>query len=187
MNELITYLNGIHQLSASAQQDLTSISSELTVKKNEEIHPIGHTCRNLYFIKKGLLCIFYFKGEREIIESFEFENSIVARGDSVFRAVPSRKGIKAIEDSELVAINAAELFKLYDQHHDIERLFRKIFENAYVELLERIESIQFNTAEERYQHLLKHSRETILRVPLKLTASYLGITQVSLSRIRAKK
>jgi CRP-like cAMP-binding protein len=66
-------------------------------------------------------------------------------------------------------------------------LFRKIYENAYVELVNRVESIQFHTAEERYHNLLSQSKQTIQRVPLKIIASYLGITQVSLSRIRAKK
>jgi len=86
-----------------------------------------------------------------------------------------------------VAINSAQLFQLYDNHPDIERLFRKIFENAYVVTVNRIESLQFHSAEERYNNLLHLSKNIIKRVPLKYIASYLGITQVSLSRIRAKK
>ena len=163
------------------------ICTETFVKKGMDLHPIGHTCRNVYFVKKGLLRIYYFKDDTDVTEQFEFENSMVARADSLFQAKPSRKGIQAIEDSELIAINSALLFKLYDSYPDIERLFRKIFENAYVETVERIESIQFHTAEERYNNLLEQSAQTIQRVPLKYIASYLGITQVSLSRIRAKK
>lgn len=187
MKELLNYLNNIQKLNDNSEQALISICSKLVINKNSDLHPIGHTCRNIYFIKKGLLSIYYFKEDIEITESFEFENSIVARTDSLFNAKPSRKGIKAIENSELIAINATQLFKLYDTHPDVERLFRKIFENAYVEVVNRIESIQFHTAEERYQNLMNQSKQTIRRVPLKLIASYLGITQVSLSRIRAKK
>jgi len=187
MKELINYLTSIQKLTDSSIQALTSICTNVVVNKNYDLHPIGHTCRNIYFIKKGLLSIYYFKEDIEITESFEFENSIVARADSLFNANPSRKGIKAIEQSELVAINSTQLFKLYDTHPDIERLFRKIFENAYVEMVNRVEHIQFHTAEERYHNLLKQSKQIIQRVPLKLIASYLGITQVSLSRIRAKK
>jgi CRP-like cAMP-binding protein len=187
MKELFTYLNNIQKLTEKSKEVLISICTELTIDKNVDLHPVGHTCRNIYFVKKGLLRIYYYKEAIEITENFEFENSIVARADSLFNANPSRKAIQAIEKSELVAINSSQLFKLYDTYPDIERLFRKIFENAYVETVNRIESIQFHSAEERYQNLLNQSKQIIQRVPLKFIASYLGITQVSLSRIRAKK
>ncbi|HYJ37859.1 MAG TPA: Crp/Fnr family transcriptional regulator, partial [Chitinophagaceae bacterium] len=66
-----------------------------------------------------------------------------------------------------------------------ERLFRKIFEAAYVDTVNRVEGIQFHSADERYQALLEQAPDVIKRVPLKYIASYLGITQQSLSRIRA--
>lgn len=187
MIELLTYFNQIQSLSDKSEQALVSICNEIIVKKGKDLHPIGNTCRNIYFIKKGFLRIYYFKDYTDVTESFEFENAIVARADSLFNSNPSKKGIQAIEDSELVAINSAQLFKLYDEFPDIERLFRKIFENAYVETVNRIESLQFHTAEERYTNLLTQSKNIIQRVPLKYIASYLGITQVSLSRIRAKR
>jgi len=187
MKELLNYLNNIQKLTKKSTEALLSICTELTIDKNVDLHPVGHTCKNIYFVKKGLLRIYYFKEAVEITENFEFENAIVARADSLFNANPSRKAIQAIEESELVAINSAKLFKLYDTHPDIERLFRKIFEKAYVDTVNRIESIQFHSAEERYQNLLNQSKQIIKRVPLKFIASYLGITQVSLSRIRAKK
>ncbi len=187
MEELLKYLNKIQKLTKKSEKAIISICTESTINKNNDLHPIGHTCRNIYFIKKGLLRIYYLKEDIDITESFEFENEILARADSLFNANPSRKGIQALENSKLIAINSAKLFKLYDQYADIERLFRKIFEQAYVETVNRIESMQFHTAEARYKNLQKQSNQIIQRVPLKYIASYLGITQVSLSRIRAKK
>ena len=70
---------------------------------------------------------------------------------------------------------------------DLERLFRKIIEASYVNTVNRIESLQFNTADQRYYNLLKDHKDILKRVPLKLISSYLGITPVSLSRIRAQK
>lgn len=116
---------------------------------------------------------------------FSFENSIIARVESLFTEKPSRKAIQMIEDSELIAIDSSKLFALYDSFPSIERLFRKIFESAYVDTVNRVESIQFNSAEERYNTLLKENPSVLQRVPLKYIASYLGITQVSLSRIRS--
>lgn len=187
MQELLQHLNKIHRLSPKAEQALLAICASLSVPKNKDLHPIGHTCRNIYFVKKGLLRIYYFKDGRDITESFQMENALVARADSLFDAKPSQKGIQAIEDSELVAINSAKLFALYDEHHDMERLFRKIYEQAYVSTVERIENIQFFTAEQRYQKLKENYADVLLRIPLKYVASYLGISQVSLSRIRSRK
>ena len=69
----------------------------------------------------------------------------------------------------------------------VERLFRKIFEVSHVETVNRIEGIQFHTAEERYKALVEEAPDIIKRAPLKYIASYLGITQVSLSRIRGHR
>ena len=159
----------------------------LTLPKNKELQPIGHTCKTIYFIEQGVARIFYYKDDIDITESFAFEGQIVARIESLFTGKPSRKGIQILEDAEVIAINANELFSLYEKFHEIETLFRKIFESAYVDTVARIESIQFHTAEERYQTLLQLAPDIIKRVSLKYIASYLGITQQSLSRIRARK
>lgn len=161
--------------------------TEIYFKKNIDVQAIGHTCRTIYFVKKGALRVYYFKDGIDITESFEFENTFVARAESLFSGRPSRKAIQTIEDTDLIAINARQLFELYDRYTEIERLFRKIFEGAYVKTVNRLESLQFYTAEERYFNLLHDRPDILKRVPLKYIASYLGITQVSLSRIRAKK
>ncbi|MCE3227804.1 MAG: Crp/Fnr family transcriptional regulator [Bacteroidetes bacterium] len=164
-----------------------AICKELEFKKGTNIQSIGHTCRTIYFVKKGVVRIFYYKDAIDITESFEFENAFVARAESLFTGKPSQKAIGAIEDTTMIAIDSNKLFRLFDSHSDLERLFRKIIEASYVSTVNRIESLQFNTAEERYKTLLKASPNVLKRIPLKFIASYLGITQVSLSRIRASK
>jgi CRP-like cAMP-binding protein len=111
----------------------------------------------------------------------------VVRYESLFSGRPSKKAIQVLEDSEVIAINVGALSRLYDSFPEIERLFRKIFEAALVETVNRVESIQFHSAEERYSALVKEAPDVLKRVPLKYIASYLGITPVSLSRIRAQK
>jgi CRP-like cAMP-binding protein len=187
MSELLQYFNQFLKLSKEAELALLEISGELKVKKNTVIQDVGQTCKTIYFIKRGVARIYYFKEDLEITESFAFENNLLARVESLFRNKPSKKAIQLLEDSELIAINANLLFRLYDQFPEIERLLRLIFESAYVDTVNRIETIQFQSAEERYQMLLNESSDVIKRVPLKYIASYLGITPVSLSRIRAIK
>lgn len=129
------------------------------------MQPIGHTCKTIYFIKKGVARIYYFKDGIDITEGFFFENSIIAGAESLFTGKPSRKAIQILGDAEIIAINANQLFKLYDSYPEIERLFRKIFEAAYVETVNRIEGIQFHSAEERYNALLNEAPRVLNRVP----------------------
>ncbi|AFK04277.1 putative transcriptional regulator, Crp/Fnr family [Emticicia oligotrophica DSM 17448] len=184
MKELFDYFDKFLKLSAETQNILAGVCSTVFLKKNELLQPIGHTCKTIYFVQSGIARIFYYKDGVDITESFAFAGNIIVRVESLFTGKPSKKAIQVLEDSEIIAINATKLFKLYDEYPSIERLFRLIFENGYVETVNRIESIQFHTAEERYLSLLKQTN-IVQKIPLKHIASYLGITQVSLSRIRA--
>ena len=187
MQQLFQYFKQFNPLSAEAKEAIEAICSIINIAKNKDLQPIGHSCKTIYFMNKGIARIYYFKDGIDVTESFAFENNILVRVESLFTGKPSRKAIQILEDAELVAIDAVALFKLYDQFPEIERLFRKIFEASHVETVTRIESIQFHTAEERYKALLIEAPDIIKRVPLKHIASYLGITQTSLSRIRALK
>jgi CRP-like cAMP-binding protein len=187
MQSLIKHIKTIYPISVAAEMALLEICKESVFHKSKDIQAIGHTCKTIYFVKKGCVRIYYFKEDIDITESFEFENAFVARAESLFTGKPSLKAIQTIEDTILIGIDSNQLFQLFDTHHDLERLFRKIIETSYVNTVNRIESLQFNTAEERYQNLLKDHPNVLQRVPLKYIASYLGITPVSLSRIRAIK
>ncbi len=187
MTSLFQYFSTYNPLSREAEQAIAEISNIVTIKKNKDLQPIGHTCKTIYFIKKGVARIYYFKDGIDVTEGFFFENSIIARVESLFTGKPSRKAIQILEDAEIIAINANQLFKLYDTLPEIERLFRKIFEAAYVDTVKRIEGMQFHTAEERYNALISEVPNVLMRIPLKHVASYLGITQVSLSRIRGHR
>jgi CRP-like cAMP-binding protein len=185
--QMIQHMQTISPLSPAAAKVLEDICVDVEFAKGELVQPIGHTCKTIYFVVEGALRIYYYKDGIDVTESFEFENAFVARAESLFSGRPSQKAIQAIENTKLIAINSSRLFQLYDAFHELERLFRRVFEDAYVKTVNRLESIQFHTAEERYQRLLQDHANILQRVPLKYIASYLGITQVSLSRIRAMK
>ena len=185
ITQLLTFFREIHLISKAAELAITALAFLVSVKKNQDLQPIGVTCRTIYFVQSGLARIYYYKDGNEITEYFAFENDIIVRAESLFTGKPSKKAIQAVEDTVFIGIPSARLFELYDSFSDIERLFRKIIESAYVDTVNRIESIQFHSAEERYNQLLSKNPSMIQRIPLKHIASYLGITQVSLSRIRA--
>ncbi|MDP1817789.1 MAG: hypothetical protein Q8K92_25250 [Leadbetterella sp.] len=90
MNELITYFNKHNALSENAINAISEISKAVNIKKNQNLQSIGHTCRTIYFIKKGVARIYYYKDEMEITECFAFKNTIIARVESLFTRKPSR-------------------------------------------------------------------------------------------------
>ena len=182
---LLAYFKHHHSVSKEACHAIAGISRLVSLPKKQALQPIGHTCKTIYFMVKGAARIYYYKDGEDITEYFAFENNLVVRVESLFTGRPSRKAIEIIDDAELVSIDAVALFQLYDVFPEIERLFRKIFEEGYVETINRLESIQFHTAKERYVALLTEHPNVLQRVPLKFIASYLGITAVTLSRIRA--
>jgi CRP-like cAMP-binding protein len=187
MKQLFEYFKRFSPLSEEAKTAIEGITRIVNIQKNKDLQPIGHTCKTVYFIIKGIARIYYYKDGIDITDSFAIENNVIARVESLFTGKPSRKAIQILEDAEIVAIDANKLFKLYDSYPEIERLFRKIFEASHVDTVNRIEGIQFHSAEERYKALLDEAPTIIQRVPLKYIASYLGITQVSLSRIRGQR
>lgn len=185
LNGFLNFLGDIQALSPKAQEAILSHCSLVPVSKNQILQEIGQTCRTIYFVKEGLARIFYLKDGVEVTEYFAFENDLIVRAESLFTGKPSMKAIQALETTIFIGIPAEQLFSLFDRFPQIERLFRKIIEQAYVHTVNRMEAIQFHSAEERYAQLLTEKPTLIQRISLKHIASYLGITQVSLSRIRA--
>lgn len=181
----VNFLNKIQPLSPKAEEAILSLCSLVPIGKNQNLQEIGQKCRTIYFVKEGLARIYYLKDGIEVTEYFAFENDLIIRAESLFRDKPSAKAIQALENTIFIGIPSEALFSLFDQYPDIERLFRKIIEQAYVHTVNRMEAIQFHSAEERYAQLLEEKPSLIQRISLKHIASYLGITQVSLSRIRA--
>ncbi len=184
LDSFLNFLDEIQPLSPQSKEAMLSLCSLVSVGKNQNLQDIGQRCRTIYFVKEGLARIFYLKDGTEVTEYFAFENDLIIRAESLFTGKPSKKAIQALENTVFISIPSDALFQLFDQKPEIERLFRKIIEQAYVATVHRMEAIQFQTAEERYVLLLEEKPDLVNRIPLKHIASYLGITQVSLSRIR---
>jgi CRP/FNR family transcriptional regulator, anaerobic regulatory protein len=99
---------------------------------------------------------------------------------------PSFENIEILEPSVLYAISYDNLQKMYLEFPEFNLIGRLFTEKYYIELEERVMSLQFLTAKERYEKLLIQQPMLLQRVTLGQIASYLGITQETLSRIRGK-
>ncbi len=147
----------------------------------------GEISKHIFYIKKGCLRQWYNKDGKEITFQFYFENQQVASIDSFLNNQPSLFTIESIEPSNIISINK-EVFetlnKIYPEFKDKfnEFLYQR-FRNYAQLFLARIK----DSPKERYDDLLKNHSDIIKRVPQHYIASYLGITPISLSRIRNRK
>lgn len=184
--DFLPYLESVINVSDNLKAELINISKKITVLKGESIVSIGERCSDIYFIEKGLLRGYYFSEEKEITHWFAQEGEFATSFYAFIAQKKTFETIQIIEDAELIQISFSALQSLYKKYPETERLGRILTEAYYIKLEERLLSIQFKSAKERYQSLLQTKSSLIKRAPLGQIASYLGITQETLSRMRAE-
>lgn len=158
-----------------------------TFPKNAYLVTEGKICRYIYFLEQGALRGFYNLEGKEVTHWFAFAPEFVTSFYSFITQKPAVESIQLLEGSILWAINKDNLTSLMSRFHEVERLVRIAYEGYYIRLEERFVNAQFKTATERYQHLLQQTPHLLERVSLGYIASYLGISQETLSRIRSKR
>jgi CRP-like cAMP-binding protein len=186
MQHLLTQIKKFSPLSNEAVNALQDCFEKTTLSKNEFLLQEGKVCKQLYFLEKGALRGFYNADGKEITHWFGFENDFVTSFHSFITEEPTVENIQLLEGSILWGISKERLTALFNKHLEIERLMRIAYEKYYIRLEERFVNAQFKTASERYKNLLQQTPHIIERVPLGCIASYLGISQETLSRIRSK-
>jgi CRP-like cAMP-binding protein len=186
MKQLLSHITAFHRLSTEAENALQNCFTQITLNKNEFLLTQGNICRHLYFLEKGALRGFYNLDGKEITHWFGFEKDFVTSFHSFITGEAAVENIQLVESCTLWAIATETLTELFNQHHDLERLVRIAYEKYYIRLEERYVNAQFKTATERYEELIIQSPHIIERVPLGFIASYLGISQETLSRIRSR-
>ncbi|MBI2729726.1 MAG: Crp/Fnr family transcriptional regulator [Sphingobacteriales bacterium] len=141
----------------------------------------------IYFIRKGVARIYYYKNEKEITEWIAMDNQFFLSITSFFNRVPSHLIIQTLEPAEVYGIHHNDFMRLADEYHEVEKLLRKMVTGSLILSQIRMDSIQFETAQQRYERLLQTSPHIIQRVPLSYIASFLGVTLETLSRIRSAR
>ncbi len=185
-NPLISCVNKSHRLSQTAQEALFKKLRKVEMEKEAHLLDEGQVCHKLYFIENGCVRGYYHLDGKEITHWFGFENDFVTSFRSFIDRSPGMEFIQAVDDLVAWTISRDDLYELYDQLPEIERLGRITCEQYYHRLEERYVSGQFKTATQRYEELLESHKRILQRIPLGQIASYLGISQETLSRIRAK-
>ncbi|WP_205529790.1 Crp/Fnr family transcriptional regulator [Pedobacter chitinilyticus] len=185
LNTISNQIDSILPLPAVEKELLLSRLQRIEVAKGKLIISAGKIGHHVYFIEGGLARAFCENQRGQTTIWFGQEGDVMLSYLSFFKDQPGYESIELLENAVLYRISSKDLQELYRQHIHIANWGRKFAEYELLKAEQRFMDLQFKTATERYQDLLVNSPAILKRVQLGYIASYLGITQVSLSRIRA--
>lgn len=151
------------------------------------VHDAAKVCTKSYFIQQGLFRTYFIKDGKEIAEYFPAEGEWSNSPKSFMTRQLDIYYIDAIEDTQAFCIKVNDLVYLFDHFPEMERYARLSMGSVFGHLMERISSLRFTTAKEKYDHFCVAYKDIYHRIPLGMVATYLGIAQETLSRIRAHK
>lgn len=156
------------------------------IAKSDFLVKEGAICNKIAFIYKGIFRIYNLKEGNEINTCFCKENSISSSFNSFISQSPAKESIQALENSIVVTLSSSDLEKLQLEHTIWQAIRLMLTEKECVRLSNRAESLSFESAMEKYEHILKYEPEIIQRVSIQHIASYIGVSRETLSRIRSK-
>lgn len=173
-------------LTTECQYELSNNCKILELEKGTTLVRERQYSDKTFFIVKGCARAFYLKDGKDITDWFAFENDFISSINSFFLNIPSLHFIELLEDSVLLEISRENVEKLSDKYRDFERLSKVIVVKTMLRQQERIASMQFHSAEQKYENILAIHPNISQRVQLTHIASYIGITLETLSRIRKR-
>lgn len=158
-----------------------------TIPARTTIFKTGAISRELFFINKGLLRLYYVDESYNDITAFFFsENLFAGCYESFVKQIPGNQALETLEKSDVLVINYENLQKLYKNVPKINIITRVIAETRFINGQRILSSFILQTPEERYKTFMMQYPILLQRAPLQYIASFLGITPVSLSRIQKK-
>lgn len=189
---LSLYREKIKNLITFTDQEWDAFTGFLQIKKckkNECFAEAGKTCKELGFIIRGAVRFCNIVDGKEVTGYFCFENSFVTAIKSYLTGSPCLYTIKTLEDTVFVTISKENMQAMLAHallSCKIERFGRLLSESFNILFEDRLKSFIVKTPEERYRDLLESGKEIVTRIPVQYIAQFIGITPVSLSRIRKR-
>ncbi len=146
----------------------------------------GQVCHDIFFMAKGCARLYYLKDGVEITGFFFTEGMFLNAFQSFLTRSPSRQIIETLEPCELLCLSYERLEELYRELPVTHVLMRKMLEERFISAQSLVSSFIMDSPEERYLKMLHAHPEILRRIPQHMLATFLGITPVSLSRIRKR-
>lgn len=180
------YTSKLISFTEKEKQIIESAFTFRQVPKKFKLAEEGKIARELFFINKGLVRLYYTKDGSEITGFIFREHLFASSYESFLSQVPSIQTLETLEECELLVINYNQLQRLYEMLPSMHILARKVAEQRFINAQMMLSSYILDSPEERYRNFEAQHGDLLLRVPHHIIASLLGISPVSLSRIRKR-
>ena len=172
-------------ISKEALDKLASVLVRNEIKKGQNFLSEGEVCTQMGYVYKGLVRQYYYKSGKEMTEHFCCEDGVFICIESFLRQKPSRLVVEALENTVIYGIPHDPILKLAEECYEIEKVYRGLLENSLILSQVKMDMFRFESANERYNRLLREQPEIVKRAPLSYIASFLLMTPETLSRVRA--
>lgn len=186
MEALNRYLTQFPHYSPEVFEDILPLLTVKKIDKGKYFLRNGRICKEIGFVKKGLLRLYYLNDGKEITNCFCKENTIITSYSSLITQKESDIAIQAIEPSQLIVFSYNSLQELYKKNLFWQQLGRLAAENEFITTECHNRFLRDLSATDRYKQILEEDAELLQRVPLNYLATYLQIAPETLSRIRKK-
>lgn len=183
--DLLTGLLQIYPLPASESNKIIELAEKIDSQKQSTLIDVNKTNRYIYFLEQGICRIYYPKNEKEVILDFCFPGDFILPLNSYVHGTATYEIVDCLEACTIYRIPITKLQELYESSLPIANWGRKLAELETLKIEYRLIQSLFKSAAERYHDLLTKQPNLLHRIKLGFIASYLGVSQVTLSRIRA--
>lgn len=182
---LTAQLNKVNILSDSEIEKICSYFKIETIRKNHYYLEAEKRCSKIGFLFSGIICSFIYNSEgyevvKHFLEPYQFFTDL----ESYEKSKPAKLNLIAVTDSQILSIYKQDNDKLQDEIPKWEHVQGLFASQALNKMIQMQNFLHFGSATDKYQHFVKNYPNLARNVPLKYIASYLGITQSSLSRLR---
>ncbi|WP_028980199.1 Crp/Fnr family transcriptional regulator [Sporocytophaga myxococcoides] len=179
----LEYFKLFHNISLADYELLTQKIKTKIFRKGDLLTVPGLIQRELYFVKSGIQMSYFDTPNKSHVMAFTYPPNLCAIPDSFSFQIPSKYFLTCLTDSELEYLTYDELQQLFEQSHQIERLFRKMTEAILAGMINRHIELHSMSIEERYKTFCQRSPHLLQLVPHKYIASYLGIDPTNFSKL----
>ncbi len=186
IEKLIARLNGLHPMSEGLKEKIMTITKITTHPKKTILLKEGDVNNHICLVISGLVRSFYMNEGKDITSRFMDEGFIITSWISFYTRKPGNEFIETQEDTMLACVHYNDIQKLYDEFPEFNIIGRKQVEYSFYMSELRTRMLRKHTAEEKYKFFLENHSNLMQRVSLKHVATYLGMNEETLSRVRSQ-
>ena len=190
MNSFFQYCNHCNNLSLNCgvlKEEIAMVTKKATFEKGDIIVKKGGICHQLFYIEEGLIKVVFHKEKNEFILCFCHENETFTILESFQHQTPSDFTIIALETTTVSYIEYNDMERLCKNHHCIETYFLKLISHISLQFIKRTCELLQDNSIQRYNYFINKDNDLFNRISLGDLSHYLGVNQVTLSKIRRKR